>query len=162
MCVLELIDLDWFMYVYIYIYMLPWRDWKDLHWTSALRKNVYPVTENSLQSSTPQQHIMLGALLPSPSKTHCSYSFTLGKSNYSTILLLISYHVPLYNSNDFLGMDVFSGTSIMHASPTSEYIFDLVQAVVPVVRCYTQLADMIDLYAQCSMRIIAVSWHNCP
>lgn len=103
---------------------------------------------------------MLGALLPSPSKTNCSYSFTLGKSNYSTILLLISYHVPLYNSNDFLGMDVFSGTSIMRASPTSEYIFDLVQAV-PVVRCYSQLADMIDLYAQSSMRIMFHEDNGC-
>lgn len=138
------------MYIYIYIYPL----------NICSKENVYPVTENSLQSSTPQQHVMLGALLPSPSKTHCSYSFTLGKSNYSTILLLISYHVPLYNSNDFLGMDVFSGTSIMRASPTSEYIFDLVQAV-PVVRCYSQLADMIDLYAQWSMRIMFHEDNGC-
>lgn len=105
---------------------------------------------------------MLGVLLPSSSKTHCSYSFTLGKSNYSTILLLISVHVPLYNSKDFLGMDAFSGTSIMSASLTSKYIFDLVQVVILVVRCYVQLADMIDLYALNSMRIMAVSLCNCP
>lgn len=47
----------------------------------------------------------------------------------------------------FLGTDTFSGTSIMSVSPTSKYIFDLVQVVILVVRCYTQLADMIDLSA---------------
>lgn len=39
---------------------------------------------------------------------------------------------------------MFTGTRIIRLGLTSKYIFDLVRAISTVVRCCTQLADMID------------------